>query len=311
MQASSNTVTWRVGACITGVPQRVIGSTVPPHRSSTAHASDSFSSLADVGSRRGPAPRRSGVGSASSRPRAGRWQRAETSNTRDRVAALVGDPQQPAVQRDVPRPGAAAVELGHRRQRCSAGSRSKTADGVHTPVRHVDPGAVGGDAGWLDESAPGSRCGSPCASRQPSPSRAPSHSSPLSSQATTRWSSTTTRCRGPEPAGSRIGSPVGHQWPLAVEPQPVDLVAAEVAGQHLVADDHRLVGVRALLALRDRAAAGELQGVDDSDSVPLAAIGEHRQQTGAVAGDDRVTAVRRSPRRGRRRRRPSRRWTAG
>ena len=129
------------------------------------------------------------------------------------------------------------------------GIQVEHADGVHTPVRHVDPGPAGGDAGRMDESGSLVEAGTIWAWRQPSSSRRAEPQLAAQLAGDDQVVLDDDEVAGPRAGGQPDRVAGGDQCAAVVEPEPVDLVAPQVAGQHLVADEDRLVGVRALLPL--------------------------------------------------------------
>ena len=123
VQAVVEPVTGRVGACITGVPQRVIGSTVPPPAAPTGSRlglllsaddeSPSWTSTTPVGL---------GAASSTAGPAGGSGL---TSNTATVSLLWLETQSSPWSRRDVAGPGSAAVELGDRGERAARPSTSK------------------------------------------------------------------------------------------------------------------------------------------------------------------------------------------
>ena len=193
------------------------------------------------------------------------------------------------VQADVPRPGAAAPELRHGGEGAGRTVDVEDRDGVDTPVRHVDPGPVGGDPRWLDEALAGrGRDDLRLAPAVAVPGRQPQLPAELAGhdQVVLRDDQVSRSETGGQP--DRV---TGLHQDALVQTQPVDLVTTEVTGQDLVAVDDDLVGVWPLLPVRDGATADELQRVADLRQAAGGGDRHHGQHARAIAGHDRVRAV--------------------
>ena len=209
-----------------------------------------------------------------------------------RSVGLIRDPQPAAAQGQRAGPGSPAGDLGQRtqgavldregRDRVRPAGRDRDSTSVRDDARGL-PRTLGGILSWSSR----------CASTQPSPSRRATHTSELSSHATTSRSSTTTAWRGPAPGGRWIGSAAPREASRPVDPEPVDSIGAEVADEDLLAHDQRLVRVRTVLPVRVRTRPGEAQHVERPGQRAVVADREAAHRPRPVVRDQQQTGIRR------------------